>query len=334
MAIYRFATLFTGLMISAVVVATETPSAMPALPDKEGFAGMYAGVSHGALLAAGGANFPDKKPWQGGEKVWHDDVFVLDKPDGTWRKVGKLPRPLGYGVSVSHNDTLVCVGGSHQTGHSQEAFRLEWRDGKLVTSQLPDLPRPLANMAGALDGDTLFIACGQLRPDGAMTTAECFSIDLSQREPSWTKLEDCPGGGRMLPTAACHNGQFYLVGGVELKMNFQSEVSRKYLSDGYCYTPGKGWAKIAELPYPVAAAPSPAPTDKGGFFLLGGDDGSQVSTAPDRHPGFRKRVLRYEPKANKWHSAGALPAGHVTAPMVFWQRQWLVVSGEVRPGVR
>src|SRR5215468_7081944 len=75
---------------------------LPSLPDQEGFAGMFAGVSNGTLLVAGGANFPDKKPWDGGKKVWSDAVFVLEKPDGVWKVAGKLPRPLAYGVCVTH----------------------------------------------------------------------------------------------------------------------------------------------------------------------------------------------------------------------------------------
>ena len=85
-------------------------TALPALPDKEGFASMFAGVSGGALLAAGGANFPDKRPWEGGKKVWYDTVFVLAKPDGQWQFAGKLPRPLGYGVSVTHGGQWMHAG--------------------------------------------------------------------------------------------------------------------------------------------------------------------------------------------------------------------------------
>ncbi len=36
--------------------------ALPSLPDREGFAGMFAGVTGDALLLAGGANFPDQRP--------------------------------------------------------------------------------------------------------------------------------------------------------------------------------------------------------------------------------------------------------------------------------
>src|SRR4051794_14537917 len=51
---------------------------LPSLPDAEGFAGSFAGVSNGALLVAGGTNFPGKKPWEGGAKVWYDTVYVLE----------------------------------------------------------------------------------------------------------------------------------------------------------------------------------------------------------------------------------------------------------------
>src|SRR5262245_39289056 len=97
------------------VLGADTPAGawtkLPSLPDREGFAGAFAGVSHGALIVAGGANFPDQKPWAGGKKMWTDTVFVLEKPGGEWKVAGKLPRPLGYGVSGSHGAGGVCVGG-------------------------------------------------------------------------------------------------------------------------------------------------------------------------------------------------------------------------------
>ena len=72
---------------------------LPSLPGPVGIAAPFAGVSHGSMIVAGGANFPDKMPWEGGRKVWHDEAWILEKPDGKWRSAGKLPRPLAYGVS-------------------------------------------------------------------------------------------------------------------------------------------------------------------------------------------------------------------------------------------
>src|SRR5262245_46889413 len=101
-------------------------SRLPPIPDREGFAYPFAGVSHGALIVAGGANFPDKRPWEGGTKRWYDMVFVLDRPDGEWKQVGKLPRPLGYGISITTVDGILCLGGSDPDRHYADCFQMQW----------------------------------------------------------------------------------------------------------------------------------------------------------------------------------------------------------------
>ncbi len=307
---------------------------LPSLPDKEGFAGSFAGVSNGALLVAGGANFPDQKPREGGKKVWYDSVFVLEQPNGTWRKVGTLPRPLGYGVSVTHGNTVVCVGGSDAGQHHAHVYRLEWKSGKLTTTKLPSLPKPLANSCGALIGDTLVIAGGQEQPDSKNTLKSAWRIDLSAREPRWKEIDALPGDGRMLAVAASFDGAFWLMGGVDLIVRNGEKVERRYLKDAYRYDPDRGWKRIADLPYPVVAAPSPAPTDASGVYILGGDDGSQVGVAPEKHRGFGKKVLRYDIRSNKWVGAGEFSNPRVTVPCVVWNNSWVVPSGEIRPGVR
>src|SRR5262245_23532811 len=52
-------TLIVVAMMSSVVRADGTWTQLPPLPDREGFAGAFAGVTGGALIVAGGANFPD-----------------------------------------------------------------------------------------------------------------------------------------------------------------------------------------------------------------------------------------------------------------------------------
>lgn len=120
-------------------------TSLPPLPDPLGVAGAFSGVSDGALLVAGGANFPEGLPWDGGRKAWHDTVHVLTDPEGTWQTAGTLPRPLAYGVSFTTDAGILCLGGSDATEHYAEVFRLSWEDGRLQTEILPPLPRPLAN---------------------------------------------------------------------------------------------------------------------------------------------------------------------------------------------
>lgn len=326
------------IMMALIAIAshaiTEKRTTLPSLPDKEGFAGPFAGVSNGALLVAGGANFPDQKPWEGGTKVWHDSVFVLEKPNGKWIVAGKLLRPLGYGVSVTHGNSVVCVGGSDAERHYADAFRLEWSGGKLVTTDLPPLPKPLANTCGAIVGDTLYVAGGQEKPDGAATSKAVYRIDLTAARLKWEEIEPCPGGGRMLAVAAGFEGAFWFMSGADLVAGAGGKAERKYLADAYRYTPGKGWKRLADLPRPIAAAPSPAPTDESGFYILGGDDGSQVSVGPDKHRGFNRNVLRYDLKTEQWVETAEVASPRVTVPCVAWEKSWVIPSGEARPGVR
>jgi N-acetylneuraminic acid mutarotase len=133
---------------------------LPALPDKLGVAGPFVGTHNGALLVAGGANFPEKLPWQGGTKVWHDTVFVLEKPDAAWKVAGQLPRPLGYGVSLSTRDGVICLGGSDAQRHYADVFLLRWESGELKTAPLPSLPKSCSNLCGALLGNTIYVAGG------------------------------------------------------------------------------------------------------------------------------------------------------------------------------
>lgn len=310
-------------------------SQLPPLPNQLGVAGAFAGVSGGALLVAGGANFPGKMPWDGGKKVWRDTVFVLEQPDGHWRKAGQLPRPLGYGVSVSHQDAVICVGGSDATRHYADAFRLRWRGGQLVIEALPALPIPLANMSGAAVSNTLYIAGGTKIPGEQWATNRFFALDLDESQPAWRELETIPGPPRLLTAAAMHNGAFYLLGGVALEPNAARKTTRVYLREALCYRPGDGWTRLADFPKPSVAAPSPAPVVAGRILLLAGDDGSRADFTPlDQHPGFPTTILAYDPALRRWSEAGEVPAPRATVPCVEWRGMFVVPSGEVRPGVR
>ncbi|MBI5385249.1 MAG: galactose oxidase [Verrucomicrobia bacterium] len=307
---------------------------LPSLPDREGFAGAFAGVSEGVLLVAGGANFPGKKPWEGGKKVWYDTVFALEKPDGQWKVVGRLPRPLGYGIPVSTKLGVVCIGGSDADRHYAETFMLALSNGVARMPRLPSLPVPLANAAGALLGETVLVCGGSDQPGERAALNRLFALDLLAATPTWKELDPCPGQPRILPVAAALDGAFYLVGGAALE-NTNGQISRVYLRDAWRYEPGRAWRRVADLPKPSVAAPSPAPVFGSRFFIVGGDDGSLVGFKPvERHPGFPKTLLVYDTLKNEWSQTGEVPAPRATLPAVWWRDRFVLPSGEVRPGVR
>ena len=137
---------------------------LPAIPDSEGFAGVFAGVSGNALIVAGGANFPGKRPWKGGKKEWYDSIYGLERPNGVWKRVGQIPRPLGYGVSATFHGSVICVGGSDAIRHYSDVFCMRYRRGKIENQSLPSLSFPLANACGAVVGNDLYVAGGQRAP--------------------------------------------------------------------------------------------------------------------------------------------------------------------------
>jgi N-acetylneuraminate epimerase len=161
-----------------------------------------------------------------------------------------------------------------------------------------------------------------------------FALDLGAGELRWREIDAWPGPARMLAVAATYDASFWVIGGADLTVSKSGQVERRYLKDAYRYDAGKGWKRIADLPRAVVAAPSPAPSTESGLLILGGDEGSQVNVASDKHVGFSKRMLRYDAMADKWIDAGEMPAAHVTTPLVQWKKMWVIPNGEVRPGVR
>lgn len=335
------ALLLPGLLV-AQQQAPSSPQNMnwtrlPDLPDKLGVAWPFAGVSSGALIVAGGANFPNGFPWEGGRKVWHDTIYVLPNPDGAWTTAGKLPRALGYGVSVTTPRGIVCVGGSDAARNYSDVFLLKWENGKVQTTQMPNLPRTCANACGALIGDTLYVAGGEESPGATNALNTFWSLDLADSQAQWKELPPWPGPGRMLAMSSVQAGSFFIIGGVSLSTGDSGKPKRTYLSDGYRFDPkNKKWQRIADLPNPVAAAPSPAPSvGQSHLLLLGGDDGGKFGFEPMRdHPGFSRRVLAYHTITDTWCAMGEVPVGQVTVPSVSWQGRIVVPGGEIRPGVR
>lgn len=318
----------------AANTSAQTWSKLASLPDPEGFASSFAGVSNDSLLVAGGANFPGKKPWEGGTKVWYDNVYALSDPSGQWQMVGRLPKPLGYGVSITWKDSLICIGGSDAQNHYRDVSQLTLDQGSLRIKSLAQLPHPIANACGALVGNYVYVVGGQDSPAATSASNRAYRLDLSQPSAKWETVANCPGPRRMLSIAASCDNSLWIIGGVELIADDKGPPKRKYLRDAYRFDDREGWQKITDFPTPIAAAATPSPSNLTGFYLLGGDDGSQVGISPDRHQGFSEKLFYFDLKTKQWKNAGNLDAPRVTLPTVYWKNSWILISGEKRPGIR
>lgn len=317
---------------------------LPALPDTVGRAGMFAGVSGGRLFCMGGANFPNGYPWEGGKKVWHNDIFMLDE-GGEWQLLGcKLPTRLAYGVSVSYENRVIIIGGSDEANHYDRTLAFEWDGEALNPFDFPKLPHPLANMAGALVGHVIVVAGGMKEATSA-AISDCYLLDLKRLEAGWVKLPTLPGEERVFPVAASDGKAFFLFSGENMRRNAAGLEQRQVLQDAYRFdlmeeqgdTPGK-WCRLADIPRGFSAAASPAPFIEPGCFVLWGGVDRIVALHADAasHPGIPNLVLSYYPDRDTWESeSGDVPVvGRVTLPTVLYAGYTYYVNGEVKPGIR
>ena len=266
---------------------------LPPLPPstgqakQPGVAGPFAGVQGDALVVAGGANFPEKMPWEGGAKVWWDDIWVLENLSGGARwvsdKTFKLPRRLAYGVSVSTPDGIVCAGGSDAERCYADVFLLSWdaKAREIRQTALPSMPRPLSFMAGAMAGATLYVAGGQHEMKGATPSSAFWSLDLSKRdrpdEFKWTVLPTWPGPPRVVPVAATQRtagGEaFFLFSGRVQRAGRRTEILR----DAYAFdAKTRTWRTLPPInggPGVSVMAGTAAAAGDDEVLLFGGDRG-------------------------------------------------------------
>jgi cyclically-permuted mutarotase family protein len=358
-------------------------SQLPPLPPAPGatrqigLAGAFAGVHNAALLVAGGANFPDAAPWRGGTKAWWDDVFVLVQAPGGWRWLTdaryKLPRPLAYGAAVSTDDGIVCIGGCDASQCRADVFRLGWQPDRkqLITTKLPSLPRPLAFLAAARIGSTIYVAGGQETTRDARATRSFLALDLARKddpqERGWKELPAWPGPPRIVPIAAAQSDGaadcLYVFSG----RNVTPGKATEPLSDAYRYHPAtRRWQRLADIA-PIGEAPRCVMAGTGlasganHILVFGGADGGlflelerldrRAGAAADEaekkrliaeshrilegHPGFSRDILAYHTITDTWARIGELPTGsHVTTAAVRWGESIVIPSGEIHPGVR
>lgn len=343
---------------------------LPNLPDSIGVAGPYVGVSKGALIVAGGANFPVSEGQDLWEvpKVWHDEIWVLpnSKDNAQWQGPFHLDRPRAYGGVVTTPDGIVCIGGNDDKEVFADVFLLRWNSTakKIEQVKLPDLPNPIAFTAATLIGETVYVAGGQLEAGLDSASSNFWRMDMSTYDGTaqsvhWKALPTWPGPARAFNlVVAQHNGFddcVYVISGRH--QGKEPGGSIKPLRDVYEFNPGhydpsaydsstgtytgdgevaEPWRRRADSPVPVMAGTA-ASVGQSHIFVLSGADGTLFHKADelrDDHPGFPTKSWSYHTITDTWIQAGQIPNNQVTTTAVKWNDAIIVASGEVRPRVR
>lgn len=344
---------------------------LDSIPDDVGFAAPFAGVSGDVLIVAGGANFPDAPPWENGEKVWHDRIFALTSPGGSWRQLDeRLPRPNAYGVSISTEAGILCIGGCDAQQCFDDVLLLKWdrdrqrvvlsdkyvagKDDKANIAPLPKLPVPLAFMGGAMIGDTIYLVGGQQEMRQPQAVTSFFTLDLSQRTDAdkfqWQNMPIGRGmSPRVLPVCAAQSDGrdtcFYVFSGRDAPGEGAELLTDawKFSPKAYRYSaahPGNGnlhnaWTRLLDTPRCLMAGTAVA-VGAGQILTFGGDDGKHFGeNLREEHPGFPgDMVYLYDCVTDRWSQRGEMPVNLVTTTAVRWNEQIVIPGGELKPGIR
>ena len=320
-----------------------------------GLAGAITGTYQHLLFIAGGTNFPDKMPWEGGKKKYYNDIFLYQKradqlllvPTAT-----KLPFNLAYSAVCSTTDGIVVAGGEDENGLSKKVMLFRLKNDQLLFDYLPDLPNAVTNCALTKVGDVLYLAGGETET-GASN--KFLSLSLKQKEQGWKKLVNLPMPVSHTVLLSAGN-EIFLIGG--RKAN-QGDTSTIYKNVSIFNVQEQVWGAKAALPYPLSAACGMAQNEN--LLLFSGDTGetfhqvekliAAIAVEKDQakkeklnqakaiiqaaHPGFSPKVLKYNVARNTWVPVkGLMPYGSVTTQAVWFENEIIIAGGEVKAGVR
>lgn len=298
---------------------------------------MLAGHHAGVIVAAGGANFPDAPPWEGGKKKTYDDIYVFVPEEGRWKPAGRLPEPRGYAAVVSLPEGVLVLGGENAERVFGDTLWLRWNGREVVVTPGPTLPAPMTSPVAVAVEATVYLAHGYAAGTPRLSAPGFWRWEANRKEADWETLPVWNGPSRGQAVMAAVEGDLYLLSGIELALRENGKPEPRYLTDAYRYRPSKGvWEPLPELPHSVVAAPTPAPVNRGDdrFFVLGGVDGRNVGKLP-RETRVPDEILSFAPAKNRWQvEQWRWPSPVVTAPAFRVGDEWIFVSGEIMSGVR
>lgn len=346
---------------------TWTTAATLQNPDgsrSPGFAGAINAVTNNVLLVAGGANFPDKMPWEGGKKNYSDDLRILEKSGEKYKWIqdlnAKLPEAIAYCGNTVTDLGVVYAGGENENGLSKATYLLSWNaDARKISIQsLPDLPEAMTNVGLTAINNVVYLAGGD-RTDASSNAL--FRLDLNNAALAWEPLKALPVALANALVIVQQN-KIYVIGG---RSKTASGISDLH-AGSYVYDPSTDkWTSLADISdgkdISNFSAGAGLSLGKDYILVLGGDNGkvfNQIEThlakiagttdAAEKarlatmknnllinHAGFDRSILLYDIPKNQWSKVGELPfPAQVTTTATKWGEDIVLSNGEVKPGVR
>ena len=319
--------------------------------EKHGTAGAFVGVLGNTVVVAGGSDFPDLKPWEGGTKVWSDKIYLLRRDGGEYRcealEGTSLPFPVGNGCSAGNGKILYCIGGQTPDGPSPAILSVRQEGNTLAIERVGTLPEGFAPNAALFHKGNIYI-CGSREGENLL-------LRWTPASGSFKELASCPGPALSEGSVLVyqHNGReeaFYLIGGRGKGEDGSWQIAShvwEYLPTHDTWSEKCAFRDRDGRPLSLMYAPALA-YGSAHILVFGGDDGREflrrdtlragspeLTEAFTGHPGFQDKVFAYHTITDTWtvlaETGSPLPA---VTTAVRWGKDILIPSGEASPGVR
>lgn len=335
-------------------VATKLPADSIGQPHL-GLAGPVTGILGDTLLIAGGANFPDKMPWDGGAKHYASQVYLyqITASGLQFLQEQELKDAIAYPGSCTTQNAIYFAGGENTAGVQSSVKKLTLTAGRLTEETLPDLPVALTNGSLVFASDKLYYVGGE---NSEIVSDKIYKLDLSA-DTAWEEAFTLSYPVTNAVVLSDQKKKIYIAGGRMRNPNSLSTIYNQLLEADLA---SGTVAKIADLPQAIAAGTGVLDGD-GNMLLFGGDDGTtfhqvealiakinqtaaiaqkdslnlEKANMQRAHPGFPMTCWSFDMNKKLWTQLNDISgASPVTTTALLYNDTVIIPSGEIRAGVR
>mgnify|MGYP003623378810 CR=1 FL=1 len=342
---------------------------LPDYPIEKGVSGHFAGIHNNVLIVAGGCNFPDTPVAEGGVKKFYDEIFVLDLQNGGgWKNGFKLPYPVAYGVSVSTENGVICIGGQNADSCVTNVTLLEWNGEDIEQKELPALPVTIDNAAAVQLGDYIYVTGGNVN---GVASSNVYRLNINESNSLWEECVSFGDSKRVQPVVFALHENVCIGGGFQPVMNGQEPVIPANLLK--YNQQQKYWEEFAAFPKDESGTPycfvggnAVNINNENVLFMCGvnytiflpairrellmqqavaAQNDSLITDLKQRAKEyltqtvdwykFNKTLLLWNAKENNFTDLGQYPQlARAGTAVVYHDRKVYVVCGELKPGIR
>lgn len=321
-----------------------------------GVAGPITGIIEDKLIIIGGANFPDKKPWEGGIKSYQKELYIyqiLNEGQFKLLKQENFSDSIAYAANVSFDNKIISVGGERNGIATKDVYQITLQNDSIVINTLPSLPEGLTNGSAAVVGDYLYLVGGE---NAEHVSNKILRLHLDNLSNGWEEFADLPYAVSHSVAVNLDNQRLVIIGGRKRNLNAKSDIYDDVI---VIDVKDKSIRNLPNMSEPLAAGT--AVNYNGNLIVIGGDNGetfhkveeyiADIHTTDDEaiknkliteknslqssHPGFSKKVWMLSKGSKEWKALNDLNhESPVTTTALLINNKIILPSGEIKAGVR